>query len=209
MTRSTTRRDGVAALNPLPRLTSRRAAALFADETGAATAEYAIATMRAVLRCTRQNCCRGPRSQVTGPGLACARGGARRPRRRSAVATVGLRAPVVASVIEQARVDPALDPECARLGVLHVADPHANVEECQQFAPVVIAHRRQACRPALSEGDQRLHLCRPCGRVGLEGVPRGETTAKVRPLLPQFGDQSVLALFVLGGVGLQQSPLGA
>lgn len=33
---------------PLPHLTSRRAAALYGDETGAATAEYAIATMAAV-----------------------------------------------------------------------------------------------------------------------------------------------------------------
>lgn len=32
----------------LPRLTARRASALFDDETGAATAEYAIATMAAV-----------------------------------------------------------------------------------------------------------------------------------------------------------------
>lgn len=32
----------------IPPLTSRRAASLFADETGAATAEYAIATMAAV-----------------------------------------------------------------------------------------------------------------------------------------------------------------
>jgi Flp pilus assembly pilin Flp len=32
----------------LPRLTSARAARLFADESGAATAEYAIATMAAV-----------------------------------------------------------------------------------------------------------------------------------------------------------------
>jgi len=32
----------------LPPLTSHRAAALFGDETGAATAEYAIATMAAV-----------------------------------------------------------------------------------------------------------------------------------------------------------------
>ncbi|MFT4211679.1 MAG: DUF4244 domain-containing protein [Microbacterium sp.] len=34
--------------HPLPRLTRRRAAALLADDTGAATAEYAIATMAAV-----------------------------------------------------------------------------------------------------------------------------------------------------------------
>jgi Flp pilus assembly pilin Flp len=33
---------------PLPSLTRHRAATLFADETGAATAEYAIATMAAV-----------------------------------------------------------------------------------------------------------------------------------------------------------------
>lgn len=33
---------------PLPPLTRRRAAGLFADETGAATAEYAVATMAAV-----------------------------------------------------------------------------------------------------------------------------------------------------------------
>jgi Flp pilus assembly pilin Flp len=33
---------------PLPTLTVRRARALFADESGAATAEYAIATMAAV-----------------------------------------------------------------------------------------------------------------------------------------------------------------
>ncbi|MBS1674185.1 MAG: DUF4244 domain-containing protein [Actinobacteria bacterium] len=33
---------------PLPPLTRRRAAQLFGDETGAATAEYAIATMAAV-----------------------------------------------------------------------------------------------------------------------------------------------------------------
>lgn len=32
----------------LPRLTTRRAAALFGDDTGAATAEYAVATMAAV-----------------------------------------------------------------------------------------------------------------------------------------------------------------
>lgn len=32
----------------LPRLTARRAAVLYDDETGAATAEYAIATMAAV-----------------------------------------------------------------------------------------------------------------------------------------------------------------
>jgi hypothetical protein len=35
-------------LPPLPALTRRRAAVLFADDTGAATAEYAIATMAAV-----------------------------------------------------------------------------------------------------------------------------------------------------------------
>lgn len=34
--------------NDLPRLTTRRAARLFTDETGAATAEYAITTMAAV-----------------------------------------------------------------------------------------------------------------------------------------------------------------
>lgn len=33
---------------PLPPLTRRRAARLFGDETGAATAEYAVATMGAV-----------------------------------------------------------------------------------------------------------------------------------------------------------------
>ena len=33
---------------PLPALTSRRAAAMFGDDTGAATAEYAVATMAAV-----------------------------------------------------------------------------------------------------------------------------------------------------------------
>lgn len=33
---------------PLPALTRRRAARLFGDDTGAATAEYAIATMAAV-----------------------------------------------------------------------------------------------------------------------------------------------------------------
>lgn len=32
----------------IPALTSRRAAALFGDESGAATAEYAVATMAAV-----------------------------------------------------------------------------------------------------------------------------------------------------------------
>lgn len=32
----------------IPTLTSRRAAALFGDESGAATAEYAVATMAAV-----------------------------------------------------------------------------------------------------------------------------------------------------------------
>jgi len=32
----------------VPRLTTRRAAALYGDETGAATAEYAVATMAAV-----------------------------------------------------------------------------------------------------------------------------------------------------------------
>lgn len=35
-------------MNTIPRLTSRRAAQLFGDETGAATAEYAITTMAAV-----------------------------------------------------------------------------------------------------------------------------------------------------------------
>lgn len=36
------------ALAPLPPLTRRRAVDLFAEETGAATAEYAVATMAAV-----------------------------------------------------------------------------------------------------------------------------------------------------------------
>lgn len=35
-------------MTALPALTRRRAAALFADESGAATAEYAITTMAAV-----------------------------------------------------------------------------------------------------------------------------------------------------------------
>ncbi|MFV0375114.1 DUF4244 domain-containing protein [Microbacterium sp.] len=35
-------------MHELPRLTRRRAAALFTDDSGAATAEYAIATMAAV-----------------------------------------------------------------------------------------------------------------------------------------------------------------
>jgi Flp pilus assembly pilin Flp len=35
-------------MNTIPRLDRRRAAALFDDETGAATAEYAITTMAAV-----------------------------------------------------------------------------------------------------------------------------------------------------------------
>ncbi|MDR2998072.1 DUF4244 domain-containing protein [Microbacterium sp. NPDC057659] len=34
--------------NPIPELTRRRAASLFTDESGAATAEYAITTMAAV-----------------------------------------------------------------------------------------------------------------------------------------------------------------
>lgn len=38
----------LAAPPPLPPLTTRRAAALFDDEAGAATAEYAVATMAAV-----------------------------------------------------------------------------------------------------------------------------------------------------------------
>jgi len=37
-------------LPPLPRLTTRRAASLYGDETGAATAEYAVATMAIVAR---------------------------------------------------------------------------------------------------------------------------------------------------------------
>ena len=39
---------GDRALVPLPPLTRRRAATLFDDENGAATAEYAVATMAAV-----------------------------------------------------------------------------------------------------------------------------------------------------------------
>ena len=39
---------GALTVPPLPRLTHRRAAALFDDETGAATAEYVVATMAAV-----------------------------------------------------------------------------------------------------------------------------------------------------------------
>lgn len=35
-------------MNNLPTLTRRRAAAIFTDDTGAATAEYAITTMAAV-----------------------------------------------------------------------------------------------------------------------------------------------------------------
>ena len=45
------RHDGrlpLATLPPLPRLTQRRAAALYGDETGAATAEYVVATMAVV-----------------------------------------------------------------------------------------------------------------------------------------------------------------
>lgn len=49
MTRSPSPAHSVpAAPPPLPDLTTRRAAELFGDETGAATAEYAIATMAAV-----------------------------------------------------------------------------------------------------------------------------------------------------------------
>lgn len=36
-------------IEPLPALTRRRAAELFTDETGAATAEYAITTMAVVV----------------------------------------------------------------------------------------------------------------------------------------------------------------
>lgn len=38
----------LAPMPPLPRLTPRRAAVLYGDETGAATAEYVVATMAAV-----------------------------------------------------------------------------------------------------------------------------------------------------------------
>ncbi len=49
MTRSTSASHPTfASRPPLPDLTTRRAAALFGDEAGAATAEYAIATMAAV-----------------------------------------------------------------------------------------------------------------------------------------------------------------
>ncbi|MCC2030340.1 DUF4244 domain-containing protein [Microbacterium sp. YMB-B2] len=37
-------------MNTVPTLTRRRAASLFTDESGAATAEYAITTMAAVAR---------------------------------------------------------------------------------------------------------------------------------------------------------------
>lgn len=40
-------------LTPLPRLTPRRAAALYDDDTGAATAEYAVATMATVVQIER------------------------------------------------------------------------------------------------------------------------------------------------------------
>lgn len=43
-----TRTSRSAALPPLPPLTRRRAVDLFADDRGAATAEYAVATMAAV-----------------------------------------------------------------------------------------------------------------------------------------------------------------
>jgi len=43
-----TARSGALPGPGLPALTRRRAVALFADDTGAATAEYAIATMAAV-----------------------------------------------------------------------------------------------------------------------------------------------------------------
>lgn len=46
-------------LRPLPVLTSRRAATLFADDAGAATAEYAVATMAAV-SVRRQVTCQRP-----------------------------------------------------------------------------------------------------------------------------------------------------
>ncbi|WP_431803345.1 DUF4244 domain-containing protein [Microbacterium sp. bgisy203] len=39
---------GAHAFPPLPPLTRRRAASLYGEETGAATAEYAVATMAAV-----------------------------------------------------------------------------------------------------------------------------------------------------------------
>jgi len=41
-------RDSGSSLLPFPSLTSARAGALFLDERGAATAEYAVATMAAV-----------------------------------------------------------------------------------------------------------------------------------------------------------------
>lgn len=42
------RKAGLRPAEPVPTLTRRRAAALFTDESGAATAEYAITTMAAV-----------------------------------------------------------------------------------------------------------------------------------------------------------------
>ena len=52
-------------LRPLPVLTSRRAATLFADDAGAATAEYAVATMAIVERIWR---IRGAPSSIGGFG---------------------------------------------------------------------------------------------------------------------------------------------
>lgn len=42
-------------MNTLPALTRRRAASLFTDESGAATAEYAITTIGPVSWCTRHS----------------------------------------------------------------------------------------------------------------------------------------------------------
>lgn len=47
---------------PLPELTRTRAAELFTDETGAATAEYAITTMAIVVVLKRPRLCVGGRS---------------------------------------------------------------------------------------------------------------------------------------------------
>ncbi len=51
---------------PLPRLTQRRAAALYGDETGAATAEYVVATIGPVGWCARASAT--GRSRETGKG---------------------------------------------------------------------------------------------------------------------------------------------
>ncbi len=160
--------------DPLPLLTRRRAAALFDDEAGAATAEYAVATIARLSGVTHG------RAGHEVPPRRTARGATIRPRvvRVGAASRAAVRRPAVLTE-RQARIDGAGHDEPLGTGhtvlardnaALHL---HADVEDLAHLAAGLRRHRGEpAARPVGQRGQVADLLSLRC-RLGPERVVCG------------------------------------